>query len=433
MSAFFDTIAAPITGVQKAAVAIIRLSGPDSWRIASQIFRPWPEPVKPRYALYGTFSHGDDGLAIPFEEGHSYTGEQCVELSIHGSPASVRALLELCYQHGARPADPGEFTRRAFMNGRIDLTQAESVRDVIESETAIQLQTAQRNRAGKLREAVQSIATNVNSVLTAVEATTDFSEEIGDLDVPVQLERLNRATNGLNRLIGTAAAGAIIRQGALVIIMGRPNAGKSSLLNAIVQADRAIVTPIPGTTRDVLETFVEINGFPVRLFDTAGVRATDDPVESEGVRRARDAAESADLVLYLYAADEGWTQHDDAELASLAREPIIVANKCDLARASKGIELSATTGQGLPELLSAISNRLNQIDTTPVVNARHQAELEAAVAATELAAQTLASDLPADLASVHLRTALDALGRVIGESVSVDVIEQIFRDFCIGK
>ncbi len=445
MSQFFDTIVAPITGVQKAAVAVIRLSGPESWRIARQLFTPNIVSAQARYAYYGRFAHGDDGLLTLFADGHSFTGEETAEMSIHGSPASVRGLLDCCVERGARLAGPGEFTQRAFMHGRIDLTQAEAIRDVIESETAVQIQAAQRNRAGKLRAEIVEIAEALNSVLTAVEATTDFSEEIGELDAWVQVHRLEKGLAKVEHLLGTAATGEMIRQGALVAILGRPNAGKSSLLNAILRSDRAIVTPIPGTTRDVLETFVELNGFPVRLFDTAGVRATADEIEAEGVRRAREVAAKADLVLYVYAADEGWQDEDSAEIAALnsgsanegdsapTSRVIVLANKADLADAERGVPISALTGDGLAELFNQISDHLCELSASPVINARHQIELQTAAESIQLAMETLNSAMPTDLASVHLQTGIAALGRVIGESVSADILERIFRDFCIGK
>ncbi len=329
---FTDTIVAPITGNQSAAVAWVRISGPEAWRIASVVFKAWPtEPVSHR-AVFGAYIYGDSGLALPFETGHSYTGEQSVELSLHGSTVSVRNLVESCLANGARLAEPGEFTLRAFLNGRLDLTQAEAVRDTVDAKTDGQLRAANFNRKGVLRREVSALREGVLTLLARVEASVDFSEEIGDLDRDHMARRRSRAIlEGLDRLLGTADAGMIVRNGYRIAIVGPPNAGKSSLLNALLGEDRSIVTAIAGTTRDYVEEVLEVAGIPVILIDTAGLRSTEDLVETIGIERTRSIASNADEVWYLYDAASGWTPEDDDDRPQAMDRPVIIlANKTDL-------------------------------------------------------------------------------------------------------
>lgn len=423
----FDTIVAPITGSGTAAVAVIRLSGPDAWGIAGKVFQPWrPEPLR---ATYGQFAHGDDGLALPFEEGHSYTGDQVVELSVHGSPASVRAVLDACISGGARMAEPGEFTQRAFLNGRIDLTQAEGVRDTIESHTGAQLRLANLQRAGSLRNEVATISREVGGVLAAVEASVDFSEEIGEFDVAAAVERLSQVRSRLLLLLETADARVTLRKGLRVAIIGPPNAGKSSLLNAILGTERAIVTEIPGTTRDFVEEQIEVDGYPVVLIDTAGLRDSNDPVEAIGVQRSRAIAAGADVVWFVYDATEAVPEENSLEGCATT----LVANKCDLARPKAGIAVSAKTREGLGELLASLPLDREIGQREFAINARHSKLLTRAWNNVDTAIVTLHSNRPADLLSVLLQDTLEALGQVTGETATEDMITRIFSDFCIGK
>ncbi len=430
-----DTIVAPITGLQSAAVAIVRLSGPQSWDIAQKVFSPWPEPVTPRLARYGRFAHGDDGLALPFAEGHSYTGEQSVELNLHGSMASVRQLIDACVAAGARLAEPGEFTYRAFMNGRIDLTAAEGVRETIEAQTAFQLRQAHLLREGALNAAVSQVRDDVFGVLASVEATVDFSEEIGDLDRLGAVEELDSILHRVDDLLATEESGRLVREGFTVAIVGRPNAGKSSLLNAILRAERAIVTPIPGTTRDTIEEWAEIHGVKVRLIDTAGLREGEDAVETIGIQRARDAAQNADAIWYVYDAQAGWSKADKDECARLPTNTDILANKSDLLvdPPTRGRTISAVTGAGITALLEDLTRGFTEHEVGIAINARQAPLIQAARAALKSARQTLVDDIPVDLSAVHLRDAVMHLGQVTGETATEDMVSRIFRDFCIGK
>lgn len=430
MASHFDTIVAPITGAGAAAVATIRLSGPEAWQVASAVFSPWaPEPLK---ATYGRYRHGDDGIALPFSEGHSYTGDESVELSIHGSTASVRNLMESCIRAGARMAEPGEFTQRAFLNGRIDLTQAEAVRDTIDARTDAQLRLANLQREGLLRRRVSAMTHSIGKVLAAVEASVDFSEEIGELDRPSAIASLDAISTEIAELLATASISRILRQGLRVAIVGPPNAGKSSLLNAILGSERAIVTEIPGTTRDFVEEQIEVEGFPVVLIDTAGLRESKDRIESLGIQRSRAIAAGADHVWFVYDATTGPTADDKALVASFA-SATLVANKCDLTPPDQGIAVSARTGEGISELLMALPIDQDIAHREVAVNPRHSALLEQTRQSLDVAMATLRSNRPTDLVSVLLQDSIQALGQITGETASPDMISRIFADFCIGK
>ncbi|MEX2243010.1 MAG: tRNA uridine-5-carboxymethylaminomethyl(34) synthesis GTPase MnmE [Fimbriimonadaceae bacterium] len=432
LSRHSDTIVAPITAVG-GAVAVVRVSGLTAWSVGAAVFSPWPSPVEPHRAVYGRYSHGDDGLALPFAPGRSYTGEESVELSVHGSLASVQALASACIEAGARTAEPGEFTLRAFMNGRMDLTQAEGVRDSVEARTDAQLRQANLLRDGALRDQVRAVREEVVGVLAAVEASTDFSEEVGELDRANALHVCSTVRADLLRLLDAASAARVIREGVSVAIVGLPNAGKSSLLNAVLGSDRAIVTEYPGTTRDTVEECVSLGGLLVRLIDTAGLRPTDDPVESFGVERSRFALENADVVWYVYDASVGWTPADEEAWRTIERPAIGVANKSDLASGDHGIEVSATLGTGIPVLTDVTMGVIGTNEQGALINARHAPLLQEVLCAIDRAAVTLSQPVPDDLAAVDLQAAVRALGEVTGETTPPDIIERIFREFCIGK
>lgn len=431
-----ETIVAPITALG-GAVAVIRVSGPDSAGVGRQVFRGFPHSAEPRRCYYGEFLNGDDGLGVMFEEGASFTGEQSIEFSVHGSAASVDSLVRACLDAGCRMAEPGEFTLRAFMNGRIDLSQAEGVRAAVEASTAQQVKMAGRLRAGDLRGEVGAIREACLAVLASVEAHTDFSEELGDFDCDGGLQSVQAAKVLVDRLLSTQPIARLRWNGASLAIIGLPNAGKSSLLNILLGEERAIVTPIAGTTRDTVEETVVIGTIPVRIVDTAGLRETPDTVESIGVERAKAAAKSADLVLYVYDVSAGWSAEDELLLADLQGEVVLVANKLDLGDAGgHGIRVSCLTREGLVRLTSQIEERLggDRLEADGYLVDRHY-ELLGRVREILVEVETTfgGSELPVDLASVHLRQAIRLLGEITGETASADLVSEIFSRFCLGK
>lgn len=422
----FDTIVAPITGSPPAAVAWLRLSGPEAWRIAAEVFHPFP--TEARYAQYGRWGHGDDGLAVAFPAEGSYTGEAAVEISFHGSRASMQAAVNACIGAGARMARAGEFTERAFLNGRIDLTQAEAVRETIDALTAAQLREANRNREGALGREVSTLREIAIRLRAAVEASVDFSEEIGDFDREDGKRVAGMIAARLETLLGTAEVGRILRQGLRVAIVGPPNAGKSSLLNALLGTERAIVTEIPGTTRDYVEETADFNGLPVVLIDTAGLRETADPVEAIGVQRSRAQAAGADVIWFVFDAN-GPTP----EVPAFGPPVLMVANKIDLGGGwEDALGVSAATREGLPELVASVAPFFDRV-SGPTVSPRVAELLRRAAQEVEGIHHHLGWDSPDDLTSVLLSELIETLGEVTGETASPDMIAQIFKDFCVGK
>lgn len=435
---FSETIVAPITGLGRAAVAVVRVSGPRAWEVARAVCPSLPDPVVPRQAHYGRMITGDDGLVLPFAEGGSYTGEQTAELSVHGSPASVAGVLEACRRAGARDAGPGEFTMRAFLNGRLDLTQAEAVRGLVEAQTDRQLRQAARLRDGALSAVVQRLRDQVMGGLAAVEASTDFGEEVGPVDRALWRDRVREIRRTLATLMAEAERQRLVREGIRVALVGRPNAGKSSLLNYLLRTDRALVTDIPGTTRDTIEETLEMAGVPVRLTDTAGMRQAEDAVERLGIERSRRALAEADAVWHLYDLAAGWTPEDDGIAALVGARPyLVLATKADLAArpAREGaLRVSVVTGEGVEGLVNWVAWLAGEeeADAVPLMP-RHADLLRRADESLAEVERDLGLPMPDDLLAVGLGAAARVLGEVTGETTPPDVIERIFADFCIGK
>ena len=432
-----DTILAPITGLPPAAVVVVRLSGPEALAIGRSVFLGFPDEVAPRHLYYGAFSHGDDGMAVWFEDGKSFTGEPSCEMHVHGSVASVQALMDACVRRGARMAEPGEFTFRAVMHGKLDLTRAEGIRDTVDAVTDLQFSRANMLRDGVIAAEYRRIRSAIFKVLAAVEANTDFSEEIGPLDEEGLVASLVSVREVLAGWLASARSTEIIRSGVSMAIVGPPNAGKSSLLNALLKADRAIVTAIPGTTRDTLEASLNLGGLLVRVLDTAGLRSTSDVIEQMGIDRSRAASAAADLVLFVYDGSVGLTPADYAEIGALdSSRVLLVANKADLGQSvSGGIAICAPTGFGLGALETAVLEHFAVARGLEgfAMQTRHVPHLYAADFSCEMAIETLSSDMPTDLAAVHLREAVHQMGLITGETASEDMLDRIFADFCIGK
>ncbi|NLC58184.1 MAG: tRNA uridine-5-carboxymethylaminomethyl(34) synthesis GTPase MnmE [Armatimonadetes bacterium] len=455
-----DTIAAIATAPGEAAIGVIRVSGPAALAIAARLFHPAaPRSLEalPSHTVHlgqirdpETGQPVDQVLLTLFRAPRSYTGEDVVEISAHGGPVPLRRILALCLAQGARLAEPGEFTCRAFLHGKLDLAQAEAVMDVVSARTERGLDVALGQLEGRLSALVRAARDAVLPLVAHLEATLDFPEEVPEMPRAAVAERIADARASVERLLAGAQAGRLYREGARVVIVGRPNVGKSSLLNALLREERAIVTAIPGTTRDVIEEGANIHGVPLRAIDTAGIRQTDDPIEAIGVQRTLDQLAAADLVLAVFDASQALEEDDRRLLERVrGRRVLLVANKCDLPRRADltllteslpGVPLvcvSAREGTGLPALEEQVAEMLlggwRGQEAPLVASARHQAALTAARAALQQAAATLDAGLPLELATTDLRAALDALGQVTGESVSDALLADIFGRFCIGK
>ncbi len=444
-----DTIAAISTPLGEGGIGIVRLSGPDALSIARAIF---PGKLSDRHLRHGhivdpaTGERVDEVLVSLMAAPRSYTREDVVEINCHGGPLPLQRILHLALRQGARLARPGEFTLRAFLNGRIDLAQAESVLDVIRARTEASLRVAVQGLEGRLSAAVRELRRPLLSALAYLTARIDFPED----DVPPQdvAGPLRQASRALGELIATAEAGLVYRLGVKTAIVGRPNVGKSSLLNRLLREERAIVTPLPGTTRDTVEEVASIRGVPFVLVDTAGIVEGRDQAESLGVERSRRAIERADLVLAVMDASQPLGEAD-REIAALigAKAALVVANKCDLPpRASPGelgleagvVRISALSGEGLDELEQrmaelALGGRVAVGDGPLVDHPRHKDALERAARSLELALRDLEGGMADDFVTIHLTAGLGALGEITGETLREDLLETIFADFCIGK
>lgn len=439
-----DTIAAIATPAGRGAVGILRLSGPQAFAVATAIAGALPPPRTAALRKFRDATGGmvDEGLVLAFAAPASFTGEDVVELQGHGGPAVMDLLLRAALGAGARAARPGEFSERAFLNGRIDLTQAEGIADLISAGTAAAARAAGRSLQGEFGSRVRVLVEAITQLRIHVEGALDFSDQDVDwLADPALRHGLARVHAELRELLATAARGRRLREGMTVALAGQPNVGKSTLLNRLAGTEAAIVTDVPGTTRDLLREHVDLDGLPLTLVDTAGLRETGDPVEREGVRRAWEAARAAELVLFLVDDRRGVTAADRELLAQLQGVPqLIVRNKADLGADAAGDagewRISARTGAGLDALRDEIRRTAGLESGDAGVfsaRARHLAALERAIAAVQDAQRRIEEGATAELAAEELRLAQEALGEITGHLHSDDLLGRIFGQFCIGK
>jgi tRNA modification GTPase len=485
---FEDTIAAIGTALGEAGLAVIRVSGSRSLKVAEQVFhrRIRPDPAWKPQSLrelpshsvhYGAIVHRDrkidEVLLTIMRAPKTFTREDVVEITCHGGLLPAKLILEALLDHGARLALPGEFTKRAFLNGRIDLAQAEAVIDLIQSRTELALAAAHEQLAGKLSARVEVLRQMLMTVLAHVEAHIDFPDEDIAPDTQQQLaKRLEQAIEDMVRLLQTGREGQILRRGIRTAIIGPPNAGKSSLLNQLLGRERAIVSSIPGTTRDTIEETVNIRGIPVVLVDTAGLRQSSDEIEREGIRRSRESAARAELVLLVLDGSQPFAAEAASYRAEIeGKNVIVVQNKSDLPEQlklpveweqqiaeapppraaafpdagpgrSKGVlrrvKLSAVRGDGMEQLKDALEKMVWQGEIQAemldvMINARHQGALERARTAADQSLAALRAGLTLELVAVDLRIAVNAIGEIIGKTTTEDLLDSIFSQFCLGK
>lgn len=443
-----DTIAALATPPGRSALATVRVSGDHTRRILSAVTRGAPEPLPARRPLLVSFLDAsgeaiDLGLLTFFPSPASATGQDVGELSLHGSPVIVEGVLEAIVRAGARPARPGEFSERAFLLGKIDLVRAEAIGDLIDARTLAAARASSRRVEGKLSDRLSAIRKLLIDAAARLTAAIDFAEDVGEDVLPETQEPLLQAAGELERLSATYRTGRLLSLGCRVAILGAPNAGKSTLFNALAGNERAIVTDVPGTTRDTLEAMVDVGGVPVELIDTAGLRETHDPVESIGVERARRAAESADVVLYVFDALRGLTEEDQDAIAPWTEKPVVIAaNKADTLppgvlpdRGTPLCGLSPGVGQALRELLGKTVAAGMALTTSPDVlgSLRQRDLIDRARASAQCAADSIAKNDSPEYAATHVNAALDALADLVGETTAEDVLDRIFSTFCIGK
>jgi tRNA modification GTPase len=454
---FDDTIAAIATPLGEGGLAVIRISGTRALEIADKCFVPrGKQSVAPSAAASHTIHYGnvmragkivDEVLCAVMRAPRTYTREDIVEITCHGGVLCTKSVLDAILQSGTRLAEPGEFTKRAFLNGRLDLAQAEAVADLIHSRTELALAAANEQLAGSLSKRINQLRDDLMLTLAHIEAHIDFPDEDIAPDTRGQLEaRLSRGIAFMDELLRTADEGQILRRGVRAAIIGRPNAGKSSLLNQLLGRDRAIVSHIPGTTRDTIEETANVRGIPVVFIDTAGLREAADEIESEGIRRSRASLTSAEFILHVFDASEPLTEGEVALLAEFSsKRRILVRNKVDLLqRLELGnhscpvADVCCTSGTGIEALKDSIkslvwSGEVRAEMLQVMINSRHQDALRRGREATERALAALQRDESLEFVALELRIAANAVGEVVGKTTTEDLLDMIFSQFCLGK
>ncbi|MFQ3548803.1 MAG: tRNA uridine-5-carboxymethylaminomethyl(34) synthesis GTPase MnmE [Armatimonadota bacterium] len=452
-----DTIAAIATPIGTAGIGVIRISGNKSLDIASKIFSGKKGNVKefPTHTAHfgnliniSTSEIIDSVVLTVFKSPNSYTGEDVVEISCHGGYSVLKEALNNVLASGCRLAEPGEFTKRAFLNGKLDLIQAEAVNDIIKATTDGARKSALFQLKGGLSEEVGKIRSVLMGILASIEAAIDFPDDVDDPDLDDLNLQIETAIKSINSLLKTFDRSKIFREGLRIVITGKVNVGKSSLLNALLREERAIVTDIAGTTRDKIEENLDIRGLPVVAVDTAGLRSTSDPVEKVGIKLTYDAIKTADIILLVADISEGLLEDDIQIIEAYPEKPIIIVlNKLDLSEKQTDfhdilakytvVKTSTVTGDGIEELIDEIEKlySCSNIDcgSAVVTNVRHQQELKNACESLIKMKETIAAGLPMDFLSVDINAALNYLGNITGETASEDLLDRIFSEFCIGK
>ena len=451
-----ETIVAIATAIvpQQGSVGIVRLSGEKAVSIARILFNaPGKQEWLSHRILYGYIRHPttkqvvDEALLLLMLRPRSFTREDVVEFHCHGGIIAVQEVLQLCIAQGAKLAQPGEFTLRAFLNGRIDLTQAESIAELVAAQSKEASQIALAGLQGKLGSPIRDLRAACLDILAEVEARIDFADDLPPLNETEVKQQLANVLTQVETILATAEQGELLRSGLKVAIVGCPNVGKSSLLNAWSRSDRAIVTDLPGTTRDVIESNLVVGGIPIEVLDTAGIRETVDAVEKIGVERSLNAAEAADLILLTIDAAAGWTAADREIYQQVQHRPLIlVINKTDLAAQSLAyppeiqqvVYTSAVNNQGIDDLETAIlasvtKGTISAANWDVAVNQRQASALTRAKVALQQVQETITNQLPLDFWTIDLRGAIQALGEITGEEVTESVLDRIFSRFCLGK
>ena len=454
------TIAAISTAMSASGIGIVRISGDEAMEVISRIYRSKNGKKNIREVQSHTLHYGfiydgedvvDEVLVMIMRGPHTYTGEDTVEIDCHGGVYAMKKVLETVLKNGAVIAEPGEFTKRAFLNGRLDLSQAEAVMDVIQARNSMALKSSVEQLKGSVQRAVKEIRSRLLYQIAYIESALDDPEHYDLEGYPQELEGIvDKEAGEVAALLKTADDGRMIQEGIKTVILGKPNAGKSSLLNFLVGEDRAIVTEIEGTTRDILEEYISLNGITLRVIDTAGIRETEDLVEKIGVGKAKQMAEDADLILYVVDSSRALDENDEEIIELLSgRKSIVIYNKTDLEPAVNMKKLQEKTGSpvipvsiveetGIHELEEEIKNmffegELSFNDEVYITNARHKAALEEAKESLELVKNSIEMGMAEDFFSIDLMNAYESLGRIVGESVGEDLVNEIFSKFCTGK